>query len=86
MLPIKEEINLATYLEIFQYKLIDLFLPVPNGTFGRVAASFRLRNLREISIYPFDEDKRRLKPAATKKHKIKSLDSDKRRTLPIDTP
>jgi hypothetical protein len=39
--------------------------------FGLVAASFRLRNLREIFIYPFDEEKRRLKPAATREYTIK---------------
>ncbi len=51
----------------------DLCQPVPNGTFGRVAASFRLRNLREIHIHPTDVENRRLKPAATIIYKIKSL-------------
>ncbi len=38
-----------------------------------VAASFRLRNLREIHIHPLDVENRRLKPAATIIFKIKSL-------------
>ena len=46
------------------------------GTFGRVAASFRLRNLREIFMYPSDDEKRRLKPAATIIYSIKSLKLD----------
>ena len=47
------------------HKLSDLCPPVPDGTFGQVGASFRLRNLRE-SKYPADDEKRRLKPAVTK--------------------
>ncbi|ODS31753.1 MAG: hypothetical protein SCARUB_03111, partial [Candidatus Scalindua rubra] len=38
-----------------------------------VAATFRLRNLREIFTYPSDDEKRRLKPAATVIYNIKSL-------------
>ncbi|KKL06192.1 hypothetical protein LCGC14_2598490 [marine sediment metagenome] len=41
-----------------------------------VAATFRLRNLREIFINPSDDEKRRLKPAATAKYNIKSLNLD----------
>jgi hypothetical protein len=53
--------------------LDDLSPPVPNCTFGRVAAIFRLRNLYGISIYPLDDEKRRLKPAATITYNIKSF-------------
>ncbi|MGR3173675.1 MAG: hypothetical protein ACUZ8N_03665 [Candidatus Scalindua sp.] len=38
-----------------------------------VAATLRLRSLREIHIHPSDDEKRRLKPSATMAYNIKSL-------------
>ena len=58
---------------LLKAKLSDLNPPIPNDTFGRVAAILRLRNLYEISIYPLDDEKRRLKPAATIIYNVKSL-------------
>jgi hypothetical protein len=40
---------------LLKYILSDLRPPAPNGTFGLVALSFRLRNLLEIFTYPSDE-------------------------------
>ncbi len=50
--------------------------PVPFGTFGRVAATFRLRYLKEIFINSLGVNKRRLKPEATKGFRYKSSNLD----------
>ncbi len=46
-------------------KLTVLCQPVPNGTFGRVAATFRLRNLFEIVINPSNDEERPLRQTDT---------------------
>ncbi len=51
----------------------DPSVPARAGEVGQVAATFRLRNLRENLINPSDDKKRRLKPAATIIYNIKSL-------------
>ncbi len=66
-------------------EMSDLCQPVPNGTFGLVAATFRLRNLLETHISSLGVENRRLpactysgrKPAATNAYKIKLLSSGK---------
>ncbi len=57
-------------------KLSDLSPPVPNGTFGRVAATFRLRDLCEIVINPSNNEERPPGRTATIISPNKSLNLD----------
>lgn len=56
-------------MNIFSLVLINYFKK-------SVAASFRLRNLREIHIYPSGDEKLRLKPEATTIEEIRLLNLD----------